>query len=283
MFCPKCGNQISEQTKFCPKCGASMLSAGQPEQASAPSKMQKPMPATAPTPKPPKKGFPIIAVLAGVILLLAACGAAFILGSKKAEQVPEETQESDDLWDNWEGETEEERPVEATEAAEETEAFVTQAYETTAAAAAPTPEALSSQTYETMYVVNCNESISLRTSPSTSAAAVRQIPYGEAVSYIGTSENGFYKVSYHGDTGYALASYLSYQPAPPKTDTYTTMWVVNCNDSITLRTSPSTKATEICQIPLGATVSYIESASNGFYKITYLGKTGYALASYLSY
>ena len=155
--------------------------------------------------------------------------------------------------------------------------------ETTAAAAAPTPEALSSQTYETMYVVNCNESISLRTSPSTSAAAVRQIPYGEAVSYIGTSENGFYKVSYHGDTGYALASYLSYQPAPPKTNTYTTMWVVNCNDSITLRTSPSTKATEICQIPLGATVSYIESASNGFYKVTYLGKTGYALASYLSY
>ena len=280
MFCPKCGNQISEQTKFCPKCGASMLSAGQPEQASALSKMQKP--ATAPTPKPPKKGFPIIAVLAGVILLLAACGAAFILGSKKAEQVPEETQESGDLWDNWEGETEEERPVEATEAAEETEAFVTQAYETTAAAAAPTPEALSSQTYETMYVVNCNESISLRTSPSTSAAAVRQIPYGEAVSYIGTSEKGVYKVSYHGDTGYALASYLSYQPAPPKTNTYTTMWVVNCNDSITLRTSPSTKATEICQIPLGATVSYIESASNGFYKITYLGKTGYALASYLS-
>lgn len=280
MFCPKCGNQISEQTKFCPKCGASMLPSGQPKQASAPSTMQRPTAAAAPAPKPPKKGFPIIAVLAGIILLLAACGAAFVLGSKKAEQVPEETQASDDLWDNWDEETEEERSVETTVAAE-TEAFVTQVYETTAAAA-PTPEALSSQTYDTMYVVNCNESISLRTNPSTSATAIRQIPYGAAVSYIGTSENGFYKVSYHGDTGYSLASYLSYQPAPPKTNTYTTMWVVNCNESITLRTSPSTKAAEICQIPLGATVSYIETASNGFYKVTYLGKTGYALASYLS-
>ena len=281
MFCPKCGNQISEQTKFCPKCGASMLPPGQPKQASAPSKMQRPAAGAAPTPEPPKKGFPVIAVLAGVILLLTACGAAFVLGSKRAEQVPKETQESDDLWDNWDEETEE-SPVETTAAAEETEAMITQAYETTAAAAAPAPEALSSQTYDTMYVVNCNESISLRTSPSTSATAIRQIPYGEAVSYIGTSENGFYKVSYHGDTGYALASYLSYQPAPPKTNTYTTMWVVNCNESITLRTSPSTTAAEICQIPLGATVSYIETASNGFYKVTYLGKTGYALASYLS-
>ena len=64
---------------------------------------------------------------------------------------------------------------------------------------------------------------------------------------------------------------------------YQTMYVVNCNESITLRTEPSTKAAEICQIPLGAVVSYIEPAENGFYKVVYLGQTGYALASYLSF
>ena len=64
---------------------------------------------------------------------------------------------------------------------------------------------------------------------------------------------------------------------------YRTMYVVNCNESITLRTSPSTSASEICQIPLGATVSYVESAANGFYKVVYLGNTGYALASYLQF
>ena len=135
MFCPKCGNQISEQKKFCPKCGAPLIPPGQPKQASAPSKMQRPAAGAAPTPEPPKKGFPVIAVLAGVILLLTACGAAFVLGSKRAEQVPKETQESDDLWDNWDEETEE-SPVETTAAAEETEAMITQAYETTAVAAA---------------------------------------------------------------------------------------------------------------------------------------------------
>lgn len=145
--------------------------------------------------------------------------------------------------------------------------------------------------YETMYVVNCNESITLRTSPSTKAGEIRQIPLGEAVSYIESAANGFYKVSYMGKTGYALASYLSKDKpyyGNAKADSYyeeiyLTMRVVNCNESITLRKSPSTTAGEIRQIPLGAVVSYIESSTNGFYKISYLGKTGYALASYLEF
>lgn len=136
--------------------------------------------------------------------------------------------------------------------------------------------------YETMYVVNCNESITLRMSPSTGAGEIRQIPLGATVSYIESASNGFYKVAYLGDTGYALASYLSYQ-APSVAPVYATMRVVNCNESITLRTSPSTKAGEIRQIPLGEVVSYIEPAANGFYKISYLGSTGYALASYLEF
>lgn len=143
-------------------------------------------------------------------------------------------------------------------------------------------ESTSQQNYETLYVVNCNQSITLRTSPSTSAAEVCQIPLSAAVSYVATAENGFYKVIYLGKTGYALASYLGYEPQAQE-PIYMTMRVVNCKESITLRTSPSTSANEVCQIPLWATVSYIESAANGFYKVTYHGKTGYALASYLEF
>ena len=62
----------------------------------------------------------------------------------------------------------------------------------------------------------------------------------------------------------------------------TTLYVVNCNESITLRVSDSTNAKEIRQIPLGAAVSFMENAANGFYKVSYNGSTGYALASYLS-
>ena len=161
--------------------------------------------------------------------------------------------------------------------------------ETTAAVPAPTMPATAAAnvSYTTYYVVNCNESITLRTSPSTSASEICQIPLGSSVSYVETADNGFYKIIYNGKTGYGLASYLS-QDKPSaagytgsNTGIYRTFYVVNCNESITLRTSPSTSASEICQIPLGSAVSYVETSSNGFYKVIYNGSTGYALASYL--
>lgn len=154
--------------------------------------------------------------------------------------------------------------------------------------AAPQPE------YTTMYVVNCQESITLRPSPSTSSGEICQIPFGAAVSYVEPAENGFYKIIYNGRTGYGLAAYLGREPqskpvqAPvqeetaPEAPSAQTMYVVNCRESITLRTSPSTEAGEICQIPLGAAVSFLGEAGNGFYTIQYAGQTGYALASYLS-
>ena len=59
------------------------------------------------------------------------------------------------------------------------------------------------------------------------------------------------------------------------------MKVYNCQESITLRKIPSTKAEEFCQIPLGEKVIFRESAENGFYMVSYNGYTGYALAEYL--
>ena len=66
-----------------------------------------------------------------------------------------------------------------------------------------------------------------------------------------------------------------------KSVSYKTYYVVNCQESITLRKSARTSSGEICQIPLGAAVSFVENAGSGFYEIIYNGKTGYALASYL--
>ncbi|GAA6294167.1 hypothetical protein F220043C3_26010 [Enterocloster asparagiformis] len=140
-------------------------------------------------------------------------------------------------------------------------------------------------TYQTMYVVNCSEFITLRPGDSTTSGEICKIPLGASVSYVSTAGNGFYQVVYNGQTGYALASYLSETPgsAAAGDAAYDTMYVVNCNEFITLRTSDSTSAGEICKIPLGAAVSYVSTAGNGFYKIMYNGYTGYALASYLSY
>lgn len=59
------------------------------------------------------------------------------------------------------------------------------------------------------------------------------------------------------------------------------MEVAYCNEYITLRSSASTLAEELDRILLGEVVEYIESADNGFYKVSYKGKKGYVLSSYL--
>lgn len=143
----------------------------------------------------------------------------------------------------------------------------------------------------TMYVVNCNEWISLRKSPSTSATRLKEIPLGAACSFIEEASNGFYKVIYNGTTGYALAQYLttdksaiatSSAPSTQSENSQGTLWVVNCDEWISLRSSASTSASRLAKIPLGASCEYLGSASNGFYKVRYNGTTGYALSQYLS-
>ena len=140
--------------------------------------------------------------------------------------------------------------------------------------------------YETYYVVNCKQSITLRPQPDVNSGEITQIPLGAAVSYVKAAENGVYQVIYNGNTGYALASYLSTTKPSVSTSnntvSYETYYVVNCKQSITLRPQPDVNSGEICQIPLGAAVSFISTASNGFYYISYNGNTGYSLASYLS-
>lgn len=133
----------------------------------------------------------------------------------------------------------------------------------------------------TLYVAGCDVSITLRNAPSTDAAEITQIPVCSAVNFIAFLENGFSQVSYHGQTGYVLSAYLDVYE--PQVYTGVTCVVVNCRQSITLRTSAFTNAGEICQIPLGTVVDYIDSAVNGFYLINYNGRMGYAKADYLAF
>lgn len=69
--------------------------------------------------------------------------------------------------------------------------------------------------------------------------------------------------------------------AASDSSSYPTYCVVNCKESITLRPAPDVDSGEICQIPLGSTVSFVANAENGFYEIYYMGNHGYALAAYL--
>lgn len=70
--------------------------------------------------------------------------------------------------------------------------------------------------------------------------------------------------------------------APSSKPLSKTLYVVNCRESITLRTAPYAEADEITQVPLGQVVGYLSNAGNGFYKVNYDGQIGYALSAYLS-
>ena len=131
----------------------------------------------------------------------------------------------------------------------------------------------------TVYVVGCEEWVSLRSRPSTSATALREVPLYSSVTYRGDAGSGFSKVTYNGITGYILTRYLDYME-PQVAER--AMTVVNCRQSITLRSKPSTQAAEILQIPLGATVYRLYWKYHpDFYLVNYNGLTGFALKSYL--
>lgn len=136
---------------------------------------------------------------------------------------------------------------------------------------------------KTMYVANCEEWISLRVLPSASSDVITTISLGAPVGFICTASNGFYKINYDGMTGYVLAAYLSDVQTVNnlRPSNMGRMRVVNCEEWVSLRVSPSTSADKIAAIPLGAEVTYISDASDGFYRISYEGQIGYVLAYYL--
>lgn len=61
-----------------------------------------------------------------------------------------------------------------------------------------------------------------------------------------------------------------------------TMYVFNVQNSIYLRKYAEENSENICTIPWGEPVGYIEDVTNGFYKIKYKGQIGYAKAEYLT-
>ena len=126
-----------------------------------------------------------------------------------------------------------------------------------------------------LFVVNCEEYISLRSYPSTEAPVITTIPLGDMVYVLDDSDGtaAFAHVNYRGRTGYALYSYLSAHATLYK--------VINCRQWVSLRSSPSTSASVLREVPLGQYVRFVRTAQNGFYYVYYDGALGYVLADYL--
>lgn len=146
----------------------------------------------------------------------------------------------------------------------------------------PSPSSAADDIKYYMYVVNCDQSISLRSAPEVSAPEIMQVALGVQVGYIDSAENGFYKIAVGDTVGYALASYLSGQTTGSDNTVKYYMYVVNCKSSITLRSAADVNSSEMAQIPYGTPVGVVNEGQNGFYKVKYNGLIGYASSAYLS-
>ena len=102
--------------------------------------------------------------------------------------------------------------------------------------------------------------------------------------------NGFYMVSYRGNIGYALASYLTKSniggvyASSEEPDGYyygQSLTIVQCKEYISLRSADSTSAKVLSKVPLYGSVYYLGTASNGFAHVLYNDTTGYVLKKYL--
>ena len=60
------------------------------------------------------------------------------------------------------------------------------------------------------------------------------------------------------------------------------MTVVNCDEWVSLRTSPSTQSDRVTKVPLGASVQAYDCKDDRFYYCEYQGARGYILREYLS-
>lgn len=136
-----------------------------------------------------------------------------------------------------------------------------------------------------MYIANVKYSVYFRSAPAeNSGNIICEIPVNTMVGFIETADNVFSKINYNGSIGYVKTQYLS-SASPYSVHSSSTMTVVNVAHSIYLRSTPSEASDSniIMEIPVGATVTYLDTPDNTFHKISYGGTVGYSKQIYLAF
>ncbi len=139
-----------------------------------------------------------------------------------------------------------------------------------------------------------------RSGPSTSDTILGVIPKGAKVEINGIN-NGWYKLVYNGKTGYMRSDYIdvtsfdetekedtnsgSSTTQKPENNTSSSETAVNKNGSVTgnyvrFRNAPSLNSTIISLLNKGTSVKVV-AETDGWYKITYGGNTGYMSSDYI--
>lgn len=137
--------------------------------------------------------------------------------------------------------------------------------------------------------------LNVRSGASINSERIATIPNGKIVTVLG-SENGWYKISFDGKTGYASAEFLTAngdittetpptqtpptETPPTETPSAGKVGVVNA-DVLNVRSGAGTSNSKISVIYSGKQVN-IESTVDGWHKISYDGISGYVSAEFIT-
>ncbi|MCC6792024.1 MAG: SH3 domain-containing protein [Thermomicrobiales bacterium] len=123
------------------------------------------------------------------------------------------------------------------------------------------------------------DSVNFRTGASLSSSIMSVVAPGETVVLKGDEQNGFYKVTYGGKTGWISGDYLMVVDGESGGASEETTKIVT--EALNLRAGPSTLDKVLLVMPTGATVTATGQKQNGFIAVTYKGNDGWAYAQYL--
>lgn len=149
--------------------------------------------------------------------------------------------------------------------------------------------------------------LNLRSGPATSYGIIATMPVGAAVELTGEVANGFSRLTWNGNNGWAATEYLSTEsgaaeptpaseeptatpvtPAAPDPESPSigdtpigTATVSTVGLSLNLRSGPGTSFGVVRSLPSGAQVEVMGEAQNGFRPVRYQGTSGWASSDFL--
>ena len=139
----------------------------------------------------------------------------------------------------------------------------------------------------TGYVNTSSQPLTLRNGAGTNYSQIALMSKGSSLTVLDGKRqtNGFYHVTYNGKMGYASAQYISFSKPIVVDNSSYTGYVNTSSQPLTLRNGAGTNYSQITLMPKGSSLTVLDGKkqTNGFYHVTYNGKTGYASAQYISF
>ncbi|MBM7691591.1 D-alanyl-D-alanine carboxypeptidase [Peribacillus deserti] len=118
-------------------------------------------------------------------------------------------------------------------------------------------------TYETTANVN------IRTGPSTAYESLGTVAKGSQLNVTGNAANGWYQVSHNGQRGYVSGTYVQVKG-----------FINTATSDLNVRTGPSTAYSILGTVQKGEELT-VTGKANGWFKISYNGRTGYVSGKYV--